>query len=396
MTLAEAAAWWRRIEALTIKELIQLSRATALMGCLIYLFTIDIYAAGQGVCLTLNNAATMVLDSDHSAASRELIYRFGPPHFKLEGELAGYRDGIRMLDRGEAMVILDVPPGFHETLLRGHEPARVQMQVDTTHGVTGLLASSYGAQIVGQLAQEISLKRLGAREADLENAPIIEARPRIWYNPNENAAWFMSIAELLTVITMVAILLPAATLVRETERGAMEQLLVSALSPAQIWIPKVLAVILVISAGAGVSVFAILKGVFAVPVKGSLGLFFTLTALYVVTTAGLGLAIATLARNLAQVGLLTVLVVAPMLLLSGIWTPPEAMPPGLREAVVLSPLHHFIDISYGILLKGAGMDLLWDSVLSLAALGGAAFGLGIWRFRRQFGLPPSAFTPRNP
>ncbi|MDI1348200.1 ABC transporter permease [Aquabacterium sp.] len=108
------------------------------------------------------------------------------------------------------------------------------------------------------------------------------------------------------------------------------------------------------------------------------------TALYTFTTAGLGLYIATIARNLAQAALLAILVLMPMIFLSGAWTPPEAMPSGLREAMYLSPLYYFIEMGYGILLKGAGLDILWDSLLGLALLGMAIFGLGVWRFKRQF------------
>jgi ABC-2 type transport system permease protein len=118
--------------------------------------------------------------------------------------------------------------------------------------------------------------------------------------------------------------------------------------------------------------------------KGSLLLYFALTTLYVFTTAGLGLVAATIATNQAQVSLMTILVVAPMVNLSGTWTPPEAMPEWLRALMLLSPLHYFVEISYGIQLKGVGLEILWPSVLAMAALGGALFGFGVWRFRRQF------------
>lgn len=142
---------------------------------------------------------------------------------------------------------------------------------------------------------------------------------------------------------------------------------------------------LVILLGTAASLGLVLHGAFDFPMKGSLTLFFTVTALYAFTTAGLGLYIATLARNLAQAALLAILVLMPMIFLSGAWTPPEAMPAGLRQAMYLSPLYHFIEMGYGILLKGAGLDVLWDALLGLALLGMAIFGLGAWRFRRQFG-----------
>jgi ABC-2 type transport system permease protein len=159
---------------------------------------------------------------------------------------------------------------------------------------------------------------------------------------------------------------------------------VSPLSPFQILFPKVVAMTLAVLLGTAMSVFGVLQAIFHVPMKGNVALYFAMTALYVFTTAGLGLFIATFTRNQAQVGLMTILVVAPMLLLSGTWTPPEAMPEWLRIGMHLSPLHYFIDISYGILLKGVGLDVLWESVVGMVVLGGLLFGFGMWRFRRQF------------
>ncbi|HDY83445.1 MAG TPA: ABC transporter permease, partial [Halieaceae bacterium] len=131
--------------------------------------------------------------------------------------------------------------------------------------------------------------------------------------------------------------------------------------------------------------FLVILPAFHLPIKGSLALFFTVTALYVFATSGLGLFIATLSRNLGQVVMLVILIMMPLLLLSGAWTPPEAMPTGLRNTMYISPLYYYIEMSYGILLKGAGLRILWDSLLGLTLLGSLVFGFGVWRFRRQFG-----------
>jgi len=326
----------------------------------------------------------VVHDADHSAASRELIYRFRPPYFRLGGETQGGREGLALLDQGQALVVLDIPPHFQRDLLRG-QPTDVQVLVDTSNTVLGSLAASYTAQIIGQYSFEAALERMGATEESLGNVPMIEDRHRVWYNPNQNDQWFIPIAELLVVITILAIMLPAAAAVREKERGTIEQLLVSPLTPVQILLPKVIAMTLVILLGTAVSLFLVLDLVFHIPIKGSLPLFFAVTALYTIATSGLGLYIATMSRNLAQAAMLAILILMPMILLSGAWTPHEAMPAGLREAMYLSPLYYFIEMGYGILLKGAGFDVLWDSLLGLTLLGTTIFGLGMWRFKRQFG-----------
>lgn len=378
-----AVIWWRRLIVMSRKEMLQLSRDIPIVLLLVYSFTLAVYVTGNGIKSQLHNAGLLVRDADHSFSSRELIHKFKPPFFRLEGEIADPQEGLRWLDRGKAMAVLEIPPRFHEQLATG-EPTAVQLLVDTTNSPQGLSAAGYAARIVAQFGQEAALARLGSAEESPQNRPVILSDHRVWYNPDQDDTWFESISHLLRQITIFAILLPAAAMVREKERGTVEQLLVSPLTPFQIMLPKVLAMTVVILCATAVALFGVMRPAFGVPIRGSIALFFVLTALFVFTTAGMGLAAATLTRNQAQVGMMTLLVVAPMLLLSGLVAPMEALPNWVRNLMVLSPLRYFIEIAQGILLKGAGLSILWNSVLAMALLGGGLFGFGMWKFRRQF------------
>ena len=280
------------------------------------------------------------------------------------------------------MAVLDIPSGFQEALTAGR-PATLQLQIDSTPTTQAFLAASYAARIVGEFGLETALARAGLANSDQAALPLIREEPRVWFNPNQEDRWFFPISELLEAITIMAILLPGAAMVREKQRGTIEQLLVAPLSPFQIMFPKVIAMTVVILVGLSLSLFAVAAPIFRVPMRGSLLLFYAVTTLYVFTTAGLGMFAATLARNVAQMGLLAVLMVVPLILVSGTWTPPEAMPVWMRAATYVSPMRHYIDLTYGILFKGAGLDLLWDSVVAIAVLGGAVFTFGLWRFRQQ-------------
>jgi len=374
--------WLDRMVAMTVKELKQLSRDPILLIVIAYFFTADIYVAG-GIRMDLKQASIVVMDHDHSAASRDLIYHFRPPYFDLQGEISSEHEALELLDRGDVLAVLDIPNGFQRDLMRG-KSVSVQIQVDASNATLGTLATTYAGQIVARFGQEQAEERLGLTDAQLQAVPVIQDRHRVYYNPNQTDSWFMSISELLTVITMLSLMLPAAAAVREKERGTIEQLAVSPLTSAQILFPKVLAMGLVILLGTAVSLFLVIVPSFHLPIKGSIPLFFAVTALYVFATSGLGLFIATLSRNLGQVVMLVILIMMPLLLLSGAWTPPEAMPTGLRNTMYISPLYYFIEIAYGILLKGAGLDILWDSLLGLTLLGIVIFSFGVWRFRRQF------------
>jgi len=378
-----AALWWRRLAVMTRKEMIQLFRDVPIIVFLVYSFTLAVYITGNGIRSQLHNASLLVLDADHSVSSRELIHKFRAPFFRLEREIADPQEGLRWLDRGKAMVVLEIPPRFHEQLVT-EEPTAVQLLVDTSSSPQGLSAAGYAGRIVAQFAQETALARVGNSLESSESVPKVVSDHRVWYNPDQNESWFECISHLLRQITIFAILLPAAALVREKERGTVEQLLVSPLTPFQIMVSKVLAMTVVILGATAVALFGIMQPVFGVPIHGSITLFFALTTLFVFTTAGMGLSVATLMKNQAQVGMMTLLVVAPMLLLSGLTAPMEVMPAWVRNLMALSPLRYFVEITHGILLKGAGVNVLWDSILAMTLLGGALFGFGMWRFRRQF------------
>ncbi len=375
--------WWRRLAVMTRKELLQLFRDIPLMGFLVYSFTLSVYITGNGIQTQLRNAGLLVYDADRSVSSRELVSRFHLPYFRFDGELTHPDEGLLRLDRGRSMMVLDIPVRFHEALLAG-EPTAVQLLVDTTNSPQGLSAAGYAARIVGQFGREVVSARNVLTGSSSTTVPMILSDHRVWFNQDQNETWFESVSHLLRMITVFAVLLPAAALVREKERGTVEQLLVSPLTPVQIMLPKVVAMTLVILGATAVALFGVMRPAFGVPMKGSLPLLFSLTALFIVATAGIGVFAATVTRNQAQVGMMTLLVVAPMLLLSGIFTPLETMPAWVRHLMAFSPLRYFIEITNGILLKGIGIELLWSQTLAMGVLGGSLFGFGMWRFRRQF------------
>ncbi len=378
----QAVTWGRRLAAMTWKEILQLSRDVPLLLFLLYSFSLSVVVSGAGITMQLTNAELLVHDADHSHSSRELIHRFQLPYFTFAGEISDPREGLRQLDQGRVMLLLEIPPRFHEALMSGERTA-VQVLVDTTNAPQGLSAAGYSVRIAGLFGSETGLASAGLSGAEAA-MPRVSSAHRVWFNPTQDERWFQSIAHVLRMTTIFAVLLPAAALVREKERGTVEQLLVSPLSPFQIMFAKVLAMSGVILIALSLALYGVLHPVFHVPMKGSTGLFFLLTTLHVFTTAGFGLVAATIAKNQAQVGMMTLFVVGPMLLLSGITSPYESMPKWVQTVMTFSPLRYYIDITYGVMLKGAGLDLLWKPVGAMLLLGGALFGFGMWRFRRQF------------
>ncbi|MEI7997603.1 MAG: ABC transporter permease, partial [Methylococcaceae bacterium] len=198
--------WWERIIAMTLKELKQLIRDPVLLLIIAYFFTLDVYMAGSGINLSLRNASVMVNDHDHSAASRELIYRFRPPYFDFKGEISGKNEAEELLNKGRILAVLDIPENFQRHLLQG-QPESVQFQVDTSNTVLGTLATVYATEITAGFGQDFVGKRTGMNTEQMTVLPVIQNRYRVLYNPNRIDGWFMSINELLTVLTMLSMML---------------------------------------------------------------------------------------------------------------------------------------------------------------------------------------------
>ncbi|GAB6034360.1 ABC transporter permease [Galenea microaerophila] len=381
MKIKEIILWWQRMAIMVLKELKQLSRDPLLLIIIAYFFTAEIYLAGKGAKITLNNAALMISDHDHSEISRELIYAFQPPYVIYKGALEDDHQTETVLNNSRALAILDIPNQFQQNLLQGKQVA-LQLQLDASNMSLASLMSGYSAELIGQFAQNYSLQRLGLNAQQMANVPFVQDRHRVRYNPNQEDSWFMSISELLTVTTMITMILTAAAAVREKERGTIEQLMVSPLTPMQILLPKVIAMGGVILLAITLSLYGIIQPLFHVPLQ-NVGLFYLVSTLYVFAISGFGLFIASISRNLGQVAMLALLFILPISLLSGAWTPPEAMPSVLRYAMFLSPLSYFTEMSYAVLLKGAGLKTIADSMIGLMLLGGVIFALGLRQFRRQ-------------
>lgn len=385
MRMIAQRVWLEQFTVLVIKEFRQLARDKAVFAYIIYIFTLDIVIAAGGPSMELHDAKLVIHDGDRSAASRELIHRLQEPWFDTLGTVDRPEAGLRLLDQGEATLLLDIPPDFGENLLTGEHTANVQVLVDTSQSYTGYLASSYTARITGAFGREWASRYRTSGGMPPGRLPAIDNQRRFWFNPTLNDTWFYAVSELLAMLTVACIFLPAVAAVREKERGTLEQLLVSPLSPFQILASKVFAMLVVAVLGAGVSLFLIIYPLFSVPIRGDLGLFFLLTALYAFAASGLGLLAASFARTSGQVGMILLLIVIPAIMLSGIWTRLEGMPEWLNVVVLFSPLRYYVEIGYGILIRGAGLELLWKPVLALLVLGSALFSVALLRFRRQFG-----------
>ncbi|BBP42487.1 ABC transporter permease [Thiosulfativibrio zosterae] len=375
--------WWSQIFALTRKELLQFSRDWILLLAVVYFFTGEVYVAGAGMTMDLNHAPIAVMDHDRSAASREWLALLRAPYYEMKGSIQTQQEALQLLDQGKLLGVIDIPAHFQENLLK-QQPTDIFFQLDASNVMLGNLASSYSGLANAQFNQNWQLNLQNRIAEQTQKMPVVELNYSVLYNPALQDTWFMPISEMMTVLTLLGLFLSAAVTVKEKERGTIEQLSITPLTPFQILFPKIIAVELILLSGVTLSLFGVIIPAFNVPFQGSVALFFAAAALYIYAISGLGLLIATLSKNLSQVMMVSFLTMMPILLLSGAWTPAEAMPAFEQALVGFSPLYYFIEMGYGIILKGAGFSDLWQSFGLLFLLGTALFLLGIYAFKRQF------------
>ena len=204
---------------------------------------------------------------------------------------------------------------------------------------------------------------------------------RARFNPALDKAWFGSLMQIINMITMLTVILTGAALIREREHGTIEHLLVMPVTPTEIMLSKIWSMGLVVLLATILSLFGVVQGLLQVPVAGSIPLFLAGVALSLFATTSMGIFLATLARSMPQFGLLMVLIILPLQLLSGGVTPRESMPEFVRTIMLAAPTTHFVEIGQGTLYRGAGLEELWKSFLSLFVIGLTLFSVSLARFR---------------
>ena len=378
-----ALVWLWRVAVVCRKEFVQFFRNWVLALFLLYAFTVMSYNSATSMSKELKNASLVVIDNDQSRSSRELQYRFRQPQFRFSEQLDNGREGVRRLDSGAAAMVLDIPARFEANLHEGRH-VRLQMQLDGADAARAYLTANYAGNIVGKFSEEIAWRRARVDSQRIETLPVVNNQERVWFSPNFEETSFYAIQDLAQNILLFSLLLPAAALAREKERGTVEQLLVSPLSPLQIMLGKILPMTAIILLASLLGLFFTIEGALNVVVRGSITLFLAVTALFSFSAAGLGILIASLTRSIGQVGVVSITLMPIMLMLSGSDTPAEMMPRALLPVMYLSPLHHYLNAAFGILIKGAPLSMVWDSVLFVGLLGSALFGFSLIRFRQSF------------
>jgi ABC-2 type transport system permease protein len=355
------------------KELRSFFSDWVLLGFVIYSFSLAVISQAQSNSQELFHASIGIVDEDHSELSRRIAHALLLPYFKKPVEIA-QPDVEHLMNDGKYTFVIDIPPNFQREVLAGRQP-ELQINVDATAMVQAGLGAGYAQQIIDtEIAQFLS---------HAEQAPLspVNLAIRIAFNPNVETAWFSSVMGIISSVTILAIILAGAALVREREHGTMDHLMVMPLSPFEIAMSKIWANGFVIALAVGLSLYLVVRLLLKIPIAGSIPLFMFGAVLYLFFATAIGLFLGTVARSMPQLGLLYMLVAVPMNVLSGNATPLESMPPWLATIMQVSPSTHFVSFAQAILYRGAGLDVVWPQFLAVAGIASLFLALSLFRFR---------------
>ncbi len=369
-----------RLRALLLKEFIQMGRDRLTFGMLVGIPIFQLLMFGFAINTDVKHLPTIVFDQSLQQEGRDILSAFeSSQYFDIQTTAANYQDVTSAVESGRCKVGIIIPPDFSENVKHGRSAA-LQVIVDASDSMSASSAIST-AQMIGQLkSQEVLTKRLQNSGGRLLEQPY-DVRIRPWYNPDFVSAYYMVPGILGIVLTMTMVMITSMAIVRERERGTLEQLIVTPMKSYELMLGKIIPYIFV---GYVQATLALMIGilVFDMPLLGSLTLLYILTTLFIVASLSLGVLISTVTKTQMQAMQLSFAVFLPSVLLSGFMFPRAAMPDFFFHLGQLLPLTFYLEIMRGIVLKGIGIEFLWSQTAALAAFIVATLFLSLLKFKK--------------
>ncbi len=371
-----------RIMAVAKKEVLQLLRDRRIIPMVLLVPIIQVILFGYVVAAEIKNINFAVLDWDHSTESRQIVSKIEHSgYFINRGQVSNYHELERLLDEGQIKLGLVIRSGFKRQMLRNETP-KLQVLVDGTDSNTSAVAQTHLMSILNQHATELMQQKLLKVGFEVKTANPLELRTRVYYNPELRMVNFMVPGVMVQVLLLITTMLTALAIVREKETGTIEQLMVTPLKPWELMLGKLLPFPLI---GLLDAILAMLAGLwwFKVPIVGNFWLLLVGTAVFLITTLGMGLLISTLSSTQQQAMLSTIFFLIPNMLLSGFIFPIANMPKFLQYFTLIIPARYFIEIIRGIYLKGLGLNYLYPQFVALLILGSLVLLYAVKNFRKQ-------------
>lgn len=371
-----------RLKALIIKEFIEVFRDRGSIALMIMMPIMQLLIFGFAINTDVKHLKTIVLDQSRSQESRQMLESFrASNYFDIVARAESFEEFNRAIDRGDVKVGIAFPPDFAPRLLGGRE-AQVQVIVDATDSTSASSAIAAASMLGSLQSEKIQRNRLLAAGITVPKS-LIDVRIRPWYNPDFITSWYMVPGIMGVLLTMTLVMMMSIAIVRESEQGTLEQLLVTPMRPWELLLSKVLPYIAIGYVQVSVAVFVGIT-VFKMPFRGSMLLFFGVTIFFMFACLSLGILLATLSFSQMQAQQMGILILLPSVLLSGFVFPLDAMPRFFQWISRALPITYYIRIARQIILKAGGIEYIWRDVLSLIVFSVVVFSISIVFFRKRF------------
>ncbi|MCH4188639.1 MAG: ABC transporter permease [Megasphaera sp.] len=369
-----------RLKAVLVKEFIQMRRDSTTLIIMFMLPFIQLLIFGLAIHTDVKHQSTIVFDQCMTEDSRDLLTSFtASEYFDINYVGTSFNDVNEAIDMGKAKIGIVIPPDLTENLKHGRSTP-IQVIVDASDNISSSSALS-AAQVIGQMkSTEVLLKKAARQSADSLN--MYDMRIRAWYNRDSITVYYILPGIMGIILTMTMVMITAMAIVRERERGTLEQLLVTPLKTWELLLGKIIPYMVIGYVQTTISILVGL-GVFSVPMRGSILLLYALTTLFIGASLTLGILISTIAKTQMQAMQMSFVVFLPSILLSGFMFPREAMPVLFQWISALFPMTYYVEITRGIFLKGVGFAALYTQAMALAVLITATFGIAVKKFARN-------------
>jgi ABC-2 type transport system permease protein len=370
-----------RINSIVRKEFVQIFRDPRSLALIIVMPIIQLFLLGYAATTDVKNVPIAVLDQSQSAQSRELLDAFrAADYFRIDYVVGSTEEYQLLVESGKIRAALVIPPDYENQITEGK--AQVLFVLDGSDGSVGATALST-ARLIGQsYATKVQESQFALRGSGSLPTPPVEVRTQVWYNPDFQSAYFMIPGVIGMILSFITTILTATTIVRERERGTIEQLIVTPIRSWELIVGKLLPYVIL----AFVETFEILivgHLAFDVPVRGSLLLITLASGLFLMSSLGIGLFASTMA-NTQQEAMLTVMMFnLPMIFLSGFFFPVQAMPKFLQIVSLAIPLRYYLVVIRALMLKGVGFVAIQSELISLTIFGIIIMGIAALRFRKR-------------
>jgi ABC-2 type transport system permease protein len=372
----------RRFRAMIKKEITQMLRDPRTLLMIFIMPILQLFLMGYANNTEVKYISTVLFDQSNSQASRSLVDAFKATEYYLFDYVAHSDAEVnKLIEGGQAKVGVIIPADYSTQLAAGHS-AQVQVLID---GSDPNIASAVlsAATLAGQArGATIRGEQLALKGPAGTSSSAVDIRPRVLYNPDMLGAYNIVPGLIAIILFQTTVSLTALSIVKERERGTIEQLIVTPIRNWELVLAKIIPYVLVSFAN---TILILLIGTFwfEVPIRGSLTLLFLLTGLYLLPNLGLGLLISTVAKTQQQAQLMTMPIMLPSMMLSGFIFPISSMPVFLQAVGYMLPLTYFIFILRSLVIKGAGLELLIPQTFALMAFAVVLLTLAAWRFRKS-------------